>query len=73
MKKITIVILKNYKKYASPVLSRVFGQACRYTPTCSEYALEAFKKHGFLKGLLLSIKRVVSCNPWGGSGFDPVR
>lgn len=73
MKKITILILKNYKKYASPVLGRVFGKACRYTPTCSEYALEAFKKHGFLKGLLLSTKRVVSCNPWGGSGFDPVR
>jgi putative membrane protein insertion efficiency factor len=46
--------------------------SCRYSPTCSSYTIEALKKHGVLKGSWLSIKRIVSCNPWGGSGFDPV-
>ena len=46
--------------------------ACRFTPTCSEYAKQAFKKHGPIKGLALAIWRVLRCNPWGGSGYDPV-
>lgn len=46
--------------------------ACRYTPTCSQYALEALKKHGPLKGSWLAIKRICRCHPWGGSGYDPV-
>ncbi len=46
--------------------------SCRFTPTCSEYAIEALKKHGPVKGLLLAIKRILRCNPWGGSGYDPV-
>lgn len=46
--------------------------SCRYSPTCSSYTIEALKKHGVLKGSWLSVKRIVSCNPWGGSGFDPV-
>lgn len=46
--------------------------SCRYTPTCSEYAVQALKKHGPIKGLLLATKRILSCNPWGGSGYDPV-
>lgn len=45
---------------------------CRYVPTCSEYAREALQKHGILKGLWLSIKRIARCAPWGGHGFDPV-
>ncbi len=45
---------------------------CRYTPTCSAYSLEAFKKYGPIKGLYLTLKRVLSCNPWGGSGYDPL-
>lgn len=46
--------------------------SCRYTPTCSAYALEAIRKHGPFRGLWLAIKRVLSCHPWGGSGYDPV-
>ncbi|MFI3264625.1 MAG: membrane protein insertion efficiency factor YidD [Rikenellaceae bacterium] len=45
---------------------------CRFTPTCSQYALEALRKHGALKGLWLTLKRVSKCHPWGGSGHDPV-
>ena len=46
--------------------------SCRYQPTCSTYSFEALKKHGLIKGLYLSIKRILSCHPWGGSGYDPV-
>ncbi len=46
--------------------------ACRFTPTCSQYAIEALRKHGPIKGLRLAIWRILRCNPWGGSGYDPV-
>ena len=45
---------------------------CRFTPTCSEYALQALRKHGPFKGLFLAIRRILRCHPWGGSGYDPV-
>ncbi|PIV58996.1 MAG: membrane protein insertion efficiency factor YidD [Bacteroidetes bacterium CG02_land_8_20_14_3_00_31_25] len=72
MKKILIaipILLVNIYKY---VISPVLPNACRYTPTCSVYAIEALKKHGLFKGTYLSVKRILSCNPWGGHGFDPV-
>jgi conserved hypothetical protein YidD len=53
-------------------LSPYMGRQCRYTPTCSNYALEALQKHGLLKGGWLAIKRILRCAPWGGSGYDPV-
>lgn len=46
--------------------------ACRYTPTCSEYARQALIKHGPVRGLWLAVKRILRCHPWGGSGYDPV-
>lgn len=46
--------------------------SCRFMPTCSEYACQALKKHGPIKGLALAIWRILRCNPWGGSGYDPV-
>lgn len=46
--------------------------SCRYTPTCSQYAKEAILKHGPIKGLMLAIKRLLRCHPWGGHGYDPV-
>ncbi|MFI3288898.1 MAG: membrane protein insertion efficiency factor YidD [Rikenellaceae bacterium] len=46
--------------------------SCRYTPTCSQYALQALKKYGLFKGLWLALKRISRCHPWGGSGYDPV-
>jgi putative membrane protein insertion efficiency factor len=54
------------------VLSPLIGPKCRYTPTCSQYSLEAFKKYGPFKGFWLSIRRIGSCHPWGGSGYDPL-
>ncbi|WP_297720422.1 membrane protein insertion efficiency factor YidD [uncultured Porphyromonas sp.] len=57
-----------YKRAISPMLP----PSCRFTPSCSTYAVEALKKHGPVKGLLLSIWRILRCNPWGGSGYDPV-
>ena len=57
-----------YKYCISPLTP----PSCRYTPTCSEYAVQALKKHGPFKGLYLAIKRILRCHPWGGSGYDPV-
>lgn len=63
-----ILLIKFYQYAISPLL----GANCRYTPTCSHYALEAFKKYGLFKGFYLSVKRILSCNPWGGKGYDPL-
>jgi putative membrane protein insertion efficiency factor len=46
--------------------------SCRYVPTCSEYAVQALRKYGPVKGLYLSVRRILRCHPWGGSGYDPV-
>jgi putative membrane protein insertion efficiency factor len=54
------------------VISPLTPPSCRYTPTCSQYTIEALKIHGPFKGLYLSAKRILSCHPWGGSGYDPV-
>ena len=64
-----IKFIKIYKYLISPLI----GPSCRYLPTCSEYSIDALKTYGFSKGLLLSLKRIVSCHPWGNSGFDPVK
>ena len=53
-------------------ISRFTPPSCRFTPTCSEYAKQAIMKHGPIKGLALGIWRILRCNPWGGSGYDPV-
>ena len=53
-------------------ISPLTPPSCRYTPTCSQYTIEALKKHGPFRGTYLSAKRILSCNPWGGSGYDPV-
>ena len=66
---ILISLIKCYKFLISPLL----GQSCRYLPTCSEYSIEALKTYGFFKGLFFSIKRILSCHPWGQGGFDPVK
>lgn len=54
------------------VISPFTPAACRFTPTCSQYALQALRKHGPIKGLALALWRILRCNPWGGSGYDPV-
>ncbi len=65
---ILIIPVKIYQYTISPML----GASCRYTPTCSAYSIEALKKYGPVKGSYLAIKRILSCNPWGGHGHDPV-
>ncbi|MBI5217945.1 MAG: membrane protein insertion efficiency factor YidD [Bacteroidia bacterium] len=65
---IFIVCIKIYQYMISPWL----WPSCRYTPNCSVYSIEALKKYGPFKGLYYAIKRIVSCNPWGGHGYDPV-
>ena len=63
-----IAFIKVYQHTLSPLI----GRSCRYQPTCSNYGIEAIRKHGPYKGFWLTLKRVLSCNPWGGSGYDPV-
>lgn len=63
-----IVPVKIYQYLLSPILPKV----CRYTPSCSVYAIEALKKYGPFKGSYLAVRRILSCNPWGGSGYDPI-
>lgn len=63
-----IFLVRVYQRVISPML----GPKCRYTPTCSEYTVQALKKHGLIKGGWLSVKRISSCHPWGGSGYDPI-
>jgi len=68
MKAMLVFFVKIYQGVLSPYLPN----ACRYTPTCSQYMIEAVTKHGALKGGWLGLKRFGRCHPWGGSGMDPV-
>lgn len=67
MKYVLIGCIKLYQKI--PFNSH---KSCRFTPTCSNYAIEALEKHGTIKGSCLAIKRILRCNPWGKTGYDPV-
>lgn len=66
--KILIVIIKAYQQTISPILM----PACRYQPTCSQYGIDSLKKHGLVNGCKLMLKRIITCHPWGGHGYDPV-
>jgi putative membrane protein insertion efficiency factor len=63
-----ILLIRLYQYVLSPLIP----PTCRYTPTCSHYTVEALQTHGLLKGGWLGIKRIASCHPWGGDGYDPV-
>lgn len=65
---VLILPIRFYQKCISPLTP----PTCRFTPTCSHYAIEAIRKHGPFKGLALAVWRILRCNPWGGSGYDPV-
>jgi putative membrane protein insertion efficiency factor len=68
MTKLLIALIRLYQLALSPF----FGQQCRFTPTCSQYAIESIQTHGALKGFLLTIKRLSRCHPWHVGGHDPV-
>jgi putative membrane protein insertion efficiency factor len=63
-----IALLRLYRRFVSPLLP----PACRFEPSCSQYAEEALRVHGFARGLALVIRRLARCHPWGGEGHDPV-
>jgi hypothetical protein len=63
-----VLLIKLYQVTLSPLL----GPKCRFTPSCSHYAVEALKKYGIFKGSWLALKRISKCHPWGGHGYDPV-
>tara|TARA_Y100000590_G_C15268178_1_gene843967 strand:+ start:188 stop:445 length:258 start_codon:yes stop_codon:yes gene_type:complete len=63
-----ILLIRLYQFFVSPILKT----NCRYLPTCSEYSLMSLKTHGLIFGLILSFKRIISCHPFGGKGYDPV-
>ena len=67
LSRISIKLITTYQKIPGP-----WHKLCRYTPTCSNYAIEAINKYGFMKGWYKSIRRIIRCNPFGGSGYDPV-
>ena len=69
MKKMIIYLIKIYRKKISPM----YPPRCKYVPTCSQYALEAIEKYGIIKGGLMSIWRILRCNPFSRGGFDPVK
>ena len=69
MKYVCILLIRFYRKFLSP-LKR--NPCCRFSPTCSAYALEAFTKRGFFVGTFLSVRRILRCNPFGAGGYDPV-
>ncbi|MBQ9478469.1 MAG: membrane protein insertion efficiency factor YidD [Selenomonadaceae bacterium] len=69
MKKFLIAAIEFYRKWLSPLKP----PTCRFIPTCSEYAIQAINKYGALKGSLLAAKRILRCNPFGSSGYDPLK
>ena len=68
MKKIFICLINVYRKFISPYKM----PCCKYYPTCSGYAVDAFQKHGAVKGIILTVSRILRCNPWSLGGIDPV-
>lgn len=74
MKTLIRIAIRGYQIFISPVLHFVGGpgSGCRFEPTCSHYFLQAVERHGVLRGGWLGLKRIGRCNPWGGTGLDPV-
>jgi putative membrane protein insertion efficiency factor len=74
MRAVVRIFIRSYQIVVSPALSFLGGphSGCRFSPTCSAYFLKAVETHGVLRGVFLGMKRLLRCQPWGGSGFDPV-
>ncbi|MGI6365726.1 MAG: membrane protein insertion efficiency factor YidD [Bacillota bacterium] len=69
MKTLAMALIRFYRKYISPLL----GPSCRFRPTCSEYALQALEKYGFIKGSYLALRRILRCHPFNPGGYDPLK
>jgi putative membrane protein insertion efficiency factor len=71
---IAIALVRLYQIVFTPLKGMLFGAAscCRFSPTCSSYAIEALRAHGLFRGGLFTARRLLRCHPWGGSGYDPV-
>jgi len=63
-----INLIKIYQRFISPF----FPSSCKFSPSCSKYGIEAINKHGIIKGLVLTVKRILKCNPWSKGGYDPI-
>lgn len=72
LKKVSVLPFIALIRFYQVCISPLTPPTCRFTPTCSQYALEAFRRYGPFKGLYLTVKRLMRCHPWGGSGYDPV-
>jgi len=68
MRQMLLLLVRGYQRLISPM----FPPSCRFTPSCSQYSYDAISKHGIVKGLWLSVKRIGRCNPWNPGGYDPV-
>lgn len=68
MKRVLIGLIKIYQKIPGP-----WHYSCRHLPTCSQYGIDAINEYGSIKGSILTIKRILKCNPWGTSGYNPVK
>ena len=67
-KLLIINLIKIYQRFVSPF----FPSSCKFSPSCSKYGIEAINKHGIIKGLVLTVKRILKCNPWSKGGYDPI-
>ena len=67
------LLLRVYKQFISPVFVVLFGHACRFTPTCSEYMAQSINKFGILRGVARGVVRFLKCNPFFAGGYDPVK
>lgn len=65
MKRITIGIIIIYQAFVSPIFKQLFGESCRFSPTCSQYMKQSVKKYGMIKGVRLGLRQLVRCHPWG--------
>lgn len=72
MKRLVLFFIKFYQIAISPALTSIFGNACRYQPTCSQYMYEAVSAKGVMYGLYLGVRRVLRCHPWSEGGWDPL-
>jgi uncharacterized protein len=71
MAKIAILLVSFYQKFISKYI--LTGKNCRFYPTCSQYSIEAYSKYGFIKGTILTIKRIARCHPFNDGGYDPLK